>query len=53
MPWFLTRMEEQTGGRCVLMCSDLDNDRADLVNEDAANQSADGEEVLKKSRKKK
>lgn len=49
----LSRMEEQTGGLCGLMYSDLDNDRADLVNEEAANQMADGEEVVKKARKKK
>lgn len=35
------------------MCSDLDNDRADLVNEEAANRAADGEDALPKSRKKK
>lgn len=35
------------------MLSDLDNDQEDLVSEDAANRAADGEEVLKKSRKKK
>lgn len=35
---------------CGSMCSDLDNEQA--VNEDA-NQTADGEEVVKKSRKKK
>lgn len=38
---------------CGLMRSDLDNDQADLVSEDAANRAADGEGVLKKSRKKK
>ncbi|XP_037332607.2 transmembrane protein 237A-like isoform X2 [Pungitius pungitius] len=32
---------------------DLDGDQADLVNGDAADQTADGEEVVKKSRKKK
>lgn len=41
-------MDEPTGGA---MCSDLDP--ADLLNDDAANQAAGGEEVLKKSRKKK
>lgn len=35
------------------MRSDLDNDQADLVSEDAANRAADAEGVLKKSRKKK
>lgn len=38
---------------CGLMCSDLDNDRADLVNDEAANQGADRKEALKKTQKKK
>lgn len=38
---------------CGLMRLDLDNDQEDLVSEDVANRAADGEGVLKKSRKKK
>lgn len=61
--WFstITRFRLKKGRRDgvdLKMCrfitlSDLDEDQADLVNGDAADQTTDGEEVVKKPRKKK
>lgn len=38
---------------CQFMLSDLEDDQADLVNGDAADQTTDGEEAVRKPRKKK
>jgi len=38
---------------CELLVSDLDDDQADLVNGGAADQTTDGEEVVKKAKRKK
>ena len=38
---------------CVCVCADLEDDQADLVNGDAADQTTDAEEVVRKPRKKK
>ncbi len=38
---------------CKSMLSDLEDDQADLVDVDAADQTTDGEEVVRKPKKKK
>lgn len=38
---------------CWFLLSDLEDDQADLVNGDTADQTTDGEEVVRKPRKKK
>lgn len=49
----LSKTEEEDLKTYKFMVSDLEDDQANLVNGDAADQTTDGEEVVKKTKKKK